>query len=75
MDLFKEGLVIEDYNKQTDSLFFKLTEKGRKEVKEILKDAKYIKLFKEMILEDIKETDRKYRKERAIQIKRAISLL
>lgn len=73
--LFNKGLIIEDYSKETDEFFKKVTDKGKKEIKEILKDPRYKEIFKEMVKEDIKETNPEFRIYRLNQIKDSVNSL
>lgn len=67
-NLIKKGLIIDDYDKDSDSLFKKITKEGKKEVKEILKDPEYLEIFKIMIKDELRKTNPEFRVERLKKI-------
>ena len=66
--LSQKGFLIEDYNKETDEFFKKVTEKGKKEIREILKDPEYQRLFKNMIKDELRRTKPEFRHQRLKRI-------
>ena len=73
--LFRKGLIVDDYNKETDELFKKITDKGKSEIKEILKDPEYRRLFKNMIKDDLRKTKPEFRAQKLNRIMQAVDSL
>ena len=73
--LRQKGFLIEEYNKETDSLFKKITSKGKTEIKEILKDPEYKRLFKNMIKDELRKTKPEFRNQRLNEIMQAVNSL
>ena len=73
--LFRKGLIVDDYNKETDKLFKKITDKGKSEIKETLKDPEYRRLFKNMIKDDLRKVKPEFRNQRLNEIMSAVNSL
>lgn len=71
-NLTQKGLIIDDYDKESDTLFKKITEEGKEEIKEILKDPIYLEFFKNMIKDDLKKTNPEFRVKRLKEIMNAM---
>lgn len=70
--LRQKGFLVEDYDKETDRLFKKITNKGKSRIKKILKDPEYIEIFKNMIKDELKETKPEFRTQRLNQIIKSV---
>jgi DNA-binding PadR family transcriptional regulator len=55
--LSEKGFLKERFNKEIDDLDYKLTEKGIKEIKTLLKDKNWRETFKKMILEQSRQME------------------